>query len=143
MQDVSGIEIGENYYFINTGSPHYVCFVEDVQKIDVDTKGRSIRNSFNLKNGGTNVNFVDFLNDSINIRTFERGVEAETLACGTGSVASAIAYDLHSKKNQSEYTINTQGGKLLVRFNRLNEFEFRNIWLQGPVVHVFDGQMNI
>ena len=73
MQDVTEIEKGDNFYFLNTGSPHYVCFVEDVQKVDVLVKGKAIRNSYNLKNGGTNVNFIDFTDDIINIRTFERG----------------------------------------------------------------------
>ena len=143
MQDVNSIDVGKNYYFINTGSPHYVCFVDDVQKIDVIITGRAIRNNFNLNNGGTNVNFVDFSNEMINIRTYERGVESETLACGTGSVASAIAYCCHSKIYKSEYKIQTLGGELKVKFERLNDFEYKNIWLKGPAVHVFDGQIII
>ncbi len=143
MQDVTGVDVGENHYFLNTGSPHYVCFVDDVQKIDVNSKGRSIRNSFNLDNGGTNVNFVDFSNEKINIRTYERGVESETLACGTGSVASAIAYCYHTKTYKPEYKIQTQGGELLVKFKRLNDSEYTDVWLKGPAVHVFDGQIII
>lgn len=143
MQDVSSIEIGDNYYFINTGSPHYVCFVDDVQKIDVNTQGKSIRNSFNIKNGGTNVNFVDYSNDIINIRTFERGVESETLACGTGTVASAIAYYIHTKNLKPEYKIQTQGGELLVRFKKSEDAQFEDVWLKGPAMHVFDGQITI
>jgi diaminopimelate epimerase len=143
MQDITGVEVGKNYYFLNTGSPHYVCFVDDVQKIDVISKGRSIRNSYNLKDGGTNVNFVDLSNGMINIRTYERGVESETLACGTGSVASAIAYYHHSKTFKAEYKIQTQGGELLVKFKRITDSEFNEVWLKGPAVHVFDGHVLI
>ncbi|RPH29852.1 MAG: diaminopimelate epimerase [Bacteroidales bacterium] len=143
MQDVSGVVTGSNFYFLNTGSPHYVCFVDDVQKVDVMAQGRAIRNSYNLDNGGTNVNFIDFTNDFINIRTFERGVEAETLACGTGTVASTIAYYLHTKNIKSEYTIHTQGGELFVKFKQLNDSKFEDIWLKGPANHVFDGQIAV
>ena len=143
MQDVSSVVVGNNYYFINTGSPHYICFVDDVKKIDVSSKGRSIRNSFNLENGGTNVNFVDFSNEIINIRTYERGVESETLACGTGSVASAIAYCYHTRNYKPEYKIQTQGGELLVKFKRVNNSEYTDVWLKGPAIHVFDGQIII
>jgi len=139
MQDVSAFEIGKDYYFLNTGSPHYVCFVEDVMQIDVHSEGKSIRNSFNLKNGGTNVNFVDLSKNRINIRTYERGVESETLACGTGSVASAIAASYHSKNIQPEYTIHTLGGELTVKFRKINNSEYKDIWLKGPAKHVFDG----
>lgn len=143
MQDVSEIEIGNDYYFLNTGSPHFVKFVDDVQKIDVFNQGKQIRNSFNLKDGGTNVNFIDYNNGIINIRTFERGVENETLACGTGTVASTIAYYLHNKEFKPEYRIQTQGGALYVRFNVINDNTFNTIWLKGSAVHVFDGEIKI
>jgi len=143
MQDVKELEIGKDYYFLNTGSPHYVCFVEDVMQVDVNSKGGSIRNGFNLINGGTNVNFVDFTENRINIRTYERGVESETLACGTGSVAAAIAVNYHSKSNKSEFIINTQGGELIVKFSKVSDFEYKNIWLKGPATHVFDGWVSI
>jgi len=143
MQNISEVEIGNDYYFLDTGSPHYVRFVNDVQKVDVFSQGIQIRNAFNLQNGGTNVNFIDFNNGIINIRTFERGVENETLACGTGTVASTIAYYLHTKKFEPEYRIQTQGGVLYVKFNVMNESTFNNIWLKGPAVHVFDGEIEI
>ncbi len=143
MQDVSGIEVGDKYYFLNTGSPHYVQFLDNVQKIDVFNIGKQIRNSFNLQNGGTNVNFVDYSREIINVRTFERGVENETLACGTGTVASTIAYYLKTKDLRPEYRIQTQGGVLFVKFDKVNDSSFVNIWLKGPAVHVFDGQIEI
>ncbi len=143
MQDIKGIEIGSDYYFINTGSPHYVRFVNDVSKVDVNSEGKKIRNSFNLINGGTNVNFVDLSQNLIKIRTYERGVESETLACGTGSVASAIAVSHQTKDNKSEYSVNTQGGKLTIKFHKVNDFEYNEIWLKGPATYVFDGQITI
>ncbi|HCT31032.1 MAG TPA: diaminopimelate epimerase [Bacteroidales bacterium] len=143
MQNVSGVEVGDGYYFLNTGSPHYVCFVDDVQKVGVYNQGKQIRNSFNIQNGGTNVNFIDYNNNIINIRTFERGVENETLACGTGTVASSIAYALHTKDSKPEYQVQTQGGTLYVRFNRINDSNYEEIWLKGPAVHVFDGIIDI
>ena len=143
MQDVKELEIGKDYYFLNTGSPHYVCFVEDVMKVNVNEVGKSIRNSFNLKNGGTNVNFVDLSDNRINIRTFERGVEAETLACGTGSVATAIAVSLHTKNPKSDYEIYTLGGKLSVRFTKLNDHRYSDVWLKGPAINVFDGSIDV
>lgn len=143
MQNVSGIEIGDDYYFLNTGSPHYVKFVNDVQKVDVLNQGKQIRNSFNLQNGGTNVNFVEFNDKTINIRTFERGVEDETLACGTGTVASTIAYYIHTKRFEPEYRIQTQGGLLYVKFEVINDSNFSNIWLKGSAMHVFDGEIEI
>ena len=94
MKDVQNIEEGDGYYFLDTGSPNYVSFVEDVNKIDVYSEGRKIR--FNKKFGakGTNVNFVTVNKDRIFVRTYERGVENETLSCGTGVVASAICASL-------------------------------------------------
>lgn len=143
MQNVSEVEIGNDYYFLNTGSPHFVKFVDDVQEIDVFNQGKQIRNSFNLKGGGTNVNFIDYNNGIINIRTFERGVENETLACGTGTVASTIAYYLKTKDFKPEYSIQTQGGTLFVKFNKLSDNSFTEIWLKGPAVHIFDGEIDI
>lgn len=143
MQDISGVDIGDGYYFINTGSPHYISFVNDVEKIDVIAQGKIIRNSFNLKNGGTNVNFVDFSNDRINLRTFERGVESETQACGTGAVATTIAYYLHTKNLKPEYRVQVLGGELFVKFKSLSDSNYEDIWLKGPATHVFDGQITI
>lgn len=143
MQNVTGVEIGEKYYFLNTGSPHYVQIVDDVQKVDVFNQGKQIRNSFNLQNGGTNVNFIDYNSDIINIRTFERGVENETLACGTGTVASTIVYYLKTKIIKPEYSIQTQGGLLSVKFSPINDSTYEDIWLKGPAVHVFDGHIAI
>lgn len=128
-------------FYINTGSPHYVRIVEDIDKVDVIEEGRQIRYSerFSRQNG-TNVNFAQLLQGSVKVRTYERGVENETLSCGTGVtavglVASTLGLD-------SPIRIHTSGGDLTVKFDKLND-GFENIWLTGPAVHVFDGSIEI
>lgn len=143
MIDINNIEAGDDYYFLDTGSPHYVCFVDDVSKIDVATEGRMIRNTYNINKGGTNVNFVQSKGNKLVIRTFERGVEGETLACGTGSVAAAIAFNHYFETPESDYCIVTRGGELKVSFKRINDLRWENIYLEGPAHHVFDGHINI
>ena len=90
MSDVSKIEKLGKDYFLDTGSPHYVRFVADLKNYDVVKEGRKIRNSARFKAIGTNVNFVEYLNNVLHVRTYERGVEDETLACGTGVTAAAL-----------------------------------------------------
>ncbi len=144
MKDVEEIEIIDDNYFIDTGSPHYVSFVRDVDAIDVNREGKLIRQSVNLNNGGTNVNFIQVIeNDTIKIRTFERGVEAETLACGTGAVASSIAYVQYFEIDKNRIRLIAPGGELLVTFDRKDSTNFNNIWLEGPAKHVFDGTIDI
>jgi len=143
MQDVNNFEVGDDYYFIDTGSPHFVYFVDDVTKIDVNTEGRLIRKSHNINNGGTNVNFVQPNGNKIKLRTYERGVEGETLACGTGSVATAIAFNHYFESEDTEFIIHTLGGELKVSFTKKGESEYENIWLEGPAMHVFDGKLEI
>ena len=91
MSDVAKPELIDGNYFLNTGSPHYVIFTKDIDKIDVSVEGKKIRHSSSFAPGGTNVNFVELTGNGIYVRTFERGVEDETLSCGTGVTASAIA----------------------------------------------------
>jgi len=141
MTDVNNVEKNDTYYFLNTGSPHHVEFVENVQDIDVFTKGKSIRNNtYYGPKGGTNVNFVSFENDVIHVRTYERGVEDETLACGTGVTAVAIATALHLGSYQKEYRLHAQGGDLQVSFDQ-HENRYTNIWLTGPAAHVFSSEI--
>ena len=91
MVDVSLIEVQNNIWKIDTGSPHLICFRETVSEIDVKHEGAFIRNSSNYIEDGINVNFVQLTKNELFIRTYERGVEDETLSCGTGAIASAIA----------------------------------------------------
>ena len=143
MQNVSGIEQGNHYYFLDTGSPHYVTFRENLEETDVFEEGRKIRFNTRFKEEGTNVNFVKVSEDKIRVRTYERGVENETLSCGTGVVASAICSTLESKTDKSSIIILTRGGKLKVCFDKINNNSFENIWLQGPIRHVFEGKIEI
>ena len=116
MQNVDVIENGIDYFFLDTGSPHYVKFVKDIESINVFEEGQKIRCNERFKNDGTNVNFVQIKNQKLYIRTYERGVEDETLACGTGVVASVLsAYEANLiSKNSVE--IITMGGDLKVDF---------------------------
>jgi len=142
MHDVLEIEKGENYYFINTGSPHYITEVNQLNDFDVFKEGKKIRNNERFKAKGTNVNFVKYKTDSIDIRTYERGVENETLSCGTGVSATALSWaDKFGVKN-GLIQINTKGGELKVRFNR-DENGFNGIWLIGPATFVFKGEIEI
>lgn len=143
MGNVSGIEIGENYYYLDTGSPHYVTFVDDVARVDVVQEGRAVRYSDRFEGEGTNVNFVQLTSGGISVATYERGVEDETLACGTGVTASAIAYYLRKPgKSRQEVAIRAKGGQLLVRF-RPADGGFEEIWLCGPAALVFEGEIEI
>ncbi len=137
MNDVQGVEqIGEDY-FLSTGSPHYVRFVEDVHAIDVVKEGRAIRYSERFKHEGTNVNFVQYLSDNeIFVRTYERGVEDETLSCGTGVTASALMAGRRGLVGPVE--VQTLGGDMEVSFKREQEL-FKHIYLIGPAKQVFTG----
>jgi len=138
MSNISGFTIVNGSYFINTGSPHYVLFRKDIASLDVFSEGKRIRQSDDFKPGGTNVNFVEVENDGIYVRTFERGVEDETLSCGTGVTASAIASVLSGQFVSSPVNVRTRGGNLKVEFE-VKGNQITNVWLSGPATFVFDG----
>jgi diaminopimelate epimerase len=140
MQDVAEVEkIGSNY-FLNTGSPHYVCFVDDLEKLDVLKEGRKIRYNKRFAKKGTNVNFVTITKTGLKVRTYERGVEDETLSCGTGVTAAAlVACRIGVKKNAKQFIVHTKGGKLKVSFTSQSNNSFSNIWLHGPAAFVYKG----
>ena len=141
MIDVGSITQRQGYYLLDTGSPHYVEFVEDVAAVDVRNRGAAIRNGEAFAaGGGTNVNFVQLLSDDqIRIRTFERGVEAETLACGTGATAAALATALHTGSRARKFRVRVEGGELEVAFESDGRGGFREITLRGPAKKVFTG----
>jgi len=123
-------------FFVDTGSPHHVQFVADIENIDVTLHGKKIRHSQEYQPDGTNVNFVQVLDkDKIYVRTYERGVEAETLSCGTGVVASALCFLTLSKQNLEEVIVKTKGGTLIVQF-----LPNDTINLVGPAMKVFEGK---
>jgi diaminopimelate epimerase len=143
MGNVSNIEDGKDYYYLNTGSPHYVAFVEDLDDINVVREGQAIRYSDRFRKEGTNVNFVEATEDLIEVATYERGVEDETLSCGTGVTAAAIAYYLESPSQKRELVnIRSKGGDLQVRFAPAEE-GFSSIWLCGPATLVYQGTIAI
>ncbi|MBN1251862.1 MAG: diaminopimelate epimerase [Bacteroidales bacterium] len=125
-------------YIVNTGSPHIVIFKDDIENIDVFNEGRKIRNSQKFKENGINVNFVSENDGELSIRTYERGVENETLSCGTGSVASAIAYYKKYNPNIKNIKLKTLGGELNVKFEE-KQNGFENVYLEGQAKFVFEG----
>jgi len=143
MNDVKNIVEHTGFYTLNTGSPHYVTLVKDIMEIDVRSDGRSIRNCNAYKKEGINVNFVEVLGKKIMLRTYERGVEDETLSCGTGTVAAALVLagkGLATAKDHCD--IQTMGGTLRVWFTKEKD-GFKNIWLEGPATYVFSGSYKI
>lgn len=144
MNRVTKVNKHEGHYTLDTGSPHYITFCENVNSIDIAKKGADIRYSDSYKKHGINVNFVHKKGADIHVRTYERGVENETLSCGTGVTAAAIAASLNYDEIPSEGSINihTKGGELQVRFEKEGEI-FSNIWLCGPAQKVFKGSVDI
>ena len=138
MIDVNMIEEEKDFLFLDTGSPHVVKFVDDTEKINIISEGRKIRNSDRFREKGVNVNFISFENDIIKIRSYERGVEDETLSCGTGAVASVLAAANKGMLNGKMHCkLFTQGGELHVHFDK-TEKGFENIFLEGIVGFVFE-----
>lgn len=143
MLDVTQVGQDAKNYFLNTGSPHYVIFVDDINAIDLDAEGKRVRYSEKFKStGGTNVNFVEIKEDALFVRTYERGVEGETLSCGTGVTASAISAAIHLKSDKNTFRIRTHGGDLKVSFSNHHSL-FENVWLEGPACFVFEGKIKI
>ena len=143
MQDVTEIREYHGDEVLNTGSPHYVKTVQDLDSYDVFHKGREIRYSSAFSPGGLNVNFVEPKSDGeISVRTYERGVEDETLSCGTGVTACAIA-NFHNEQGFNMVSVITRGGRLSVEFERSNDGRFTNVWLCGPAEKVFEGTIHL
>lgn len=150
MIEVENIETGNDYFLMNTGSPHYIVFVEDLKDINVYDAGREIRYSNRFRKEGINVNFVESDENiqegtHIEVATYERGVEDETFSCGTGVTAAAIAQYLQHPKQPTCIDIVTKGGQLQVKFTppSVTESKFTNVWLCGAATRVFEGTANI
>lgn len=137
MQNVEQIQEGRGHFILETGSPHYVTFVEDLDDLDIVETGRAIRYSDPFRKEGINVNFVEEIEDGILVHTYERGVEDETLSCGTGVTAAALALAVRKGINNA-IKVSTKGGELVVRFSKSNG-RFEGIWLCGPAKLVFNG----
>jgi diaminopimelate epimerase len=144
MSDVDGVHVNADHYYLNTGSPHAVFFVEDVKSMNVVEKGREIRYGKTFQPAGTNVNFVQVLDqNALFVRTYERGVEDETLSCGTGVTASSLAASLKLNTDKTSFTVQTLGGRLIVSFSKLPGGKFSEITLEGPAKAVFEGDFSL
>ncbi|MBY0542216.1 MAG: diaminopimelate epimerase [Sphingobacteriaceae bacterium] len=142
MIDVDSINKDGNAFVLNTGSPHYVAQVDNLASLDVFKIGKDIRNNDTYKQEGINVNFVENKEDYLFVRTFERGVEDETYACGTGVTAVAMAMAQQKAPGYIETPIKVLGGKLQVNFN-YDGNKFTNVFLCGPAEKVFDGEIDL
>ncbi len=143
MVDVNSVEDVHGNCVLNTGSPHYVKFLNDLADANVVENGRDIRYSSPYKKEGINVNFVQSLEeDQIFVRTYERGVEDETFSCGTGVTASALM-SAHNYRGFNQVKVKTPGGMLSVEFTKIDEDQFENIWLCGPAIFVFKGETDL
>ena len=143
MKDVDRIAVHQDYSFLNTGSPHHVQVVSDLINLDVKTEGAKIRYSDLYGKAGSNINFVHQLeNDIFAVRTYERGVEDETLSCGTGVTAVAIAMHQTGKTNNNTIDLNVEGGKLKVQFD-VDNGKYTNVFLIGPATFVFEGTIDL
>jgi diaminopimelate epimerase len=142
MIDVAQTEINTDFYFMNTGSPHYVRFVYDIKDYKVFEEGQKVRYNDRFKEKGTNVNFAEKIqDDELWVRTYERGVEDETFSCGTGVTACALAASYEGM--QSPIKINTLGGELQISYEKCTDGSFKNIFLIGPAKKVFHGEITI
>ncbi len=143
MIDVTDIKKEADYTFMNTGSPHHVQMVEDLEHYNVKENGAALRYGSLYGKEGSNINFVKKIDeDTFSIRTYERGVEDETLACGTGATAVAIAMNATGHTNASSIKLNVEGGKLAVSFDKMGDL-FTNVFLIGPAEFVFKGVIEV
>lgn len=143
MIDVQEISVNKSNSFLNTGSPHHIQFCENISEIDVKKVGAEIRYGAPYFEEGTNVNFAEQVSEnSFKVRTYERGVEDETLACGTGVTAVAIAANNSNKTTKNTIQLEVLGGNLEVSFDK-NEDTYSNVFLKGPAELVFEGTILI
>jgi diaminopimelate epimerase len=143
MIDVPEVKITPDYVFMNTGSPHHIQLVEDLEHYNVKENGASIRYGELYGKQGSNINFVKKIDETtFSLRTYERGVEDETLACGTGATAVAIAMNVLGETKANSIDLNVEGGKLVVSFDK-KDGKFTNVFLKGPAEFVFKGTIKI
>jgi diaminopimelate epimerase len=142
MKNVLEVRNEGKDFIIQTGSPHYIIYRDDFETLDIINEARAIRYNERFKEVGINVNFVSERNGELFMRTYERGVEDETLSCGTGVTAAALSFAyIHSGLNSLK--VNTKGGQLEVKFKSTDEGGFENVWLCGPAEFVFSGEINL
>jgi diaminopimelate epimerase len=142
MKNVLGIENENGHFVIHTGSPHYIEYRENIDAMDLIHEARKIRYSARFEKEGININFVEIRGEQLYMRTYERGVENETLSCGTGVTAVALSWGFLNPTIK-EAKIQTRGGILDVKFENLGLGEFEEVHLIGPANWVFDGEINL
>jgi len=142
MQDVRDIHFQPGYTELNTGSPHYVKAVTGLKDMDVQQEGAAVRQQSRYQPKGINVNFYQVIDGKIYVRTYERGVEAETLSCGTGITAAAIA-SVGASTGNFTLPVETKGGLLQVSFLKKTSSSAENIQLTGPAQFVFEGKIPV
>ena len=147
MKNVDEVKIEKDYVFLNTGSPHHVMLVDDLDNYNVKDNGAKIRYSDLYGKAGSNVNFVKQLSlrdskqsNHFRLRTYERGVEDETFSCGTGATAAAIAMNAIGKTNSNNIKLDVEGGELEVSFEKVGT-TYTNVFLKGPATFVFEGEI--
>lgn len=139
MKDVQSVEEQDGAYILNTGSPHYIQQVSQLNDFDVFFEGQKIRYNTRFNKEGINVNFVSHQpTGKLMVRTYERGVEDETYSCGTGVTAAALT-NKHAVQGFNTVSIITKGGELSVEFEKKGTQNFQNVWLCGPATFVFKG----
>jgi diaminopimelate epimerase len=144
MNDVLEVKKDGNAFVLYTGSPHYVLYNDDLSTKNITEIGREIRYSSTYKQEGINVNLVHRINEKeIAIATYERGVEDETLSCGTGATACALVQDFLSDSPLNQVKVKVKGGELMVEFERVSSGHYQNIYLSGPATFVFSGEINV
>lgn len=142
MKDVTEVKLSADFVFLDTGSPHHIQEIDNLEIANIKELGATIRHSGRYGNSGTNVNFVKQISQNhFAIRTYERGVEDETLSCGTGATATAIAMFEKRKTKSNTIQIQVQGGNLEISFDKIDGV-FKNIFLTGPAIFVFQGTIN-
>ena len=144
MNDVLEVKKDGNAFVLYTGSPHYVLYNDDLSTKNITEIGREIRYSATYKQEGINVTLVHRINEKeIAIATYERGVEDETLSCGTGATACALVQDFLSDSPLNQVKVKVKGGELMVEFERVSSGHYQNIYLSGPATFVFSGEINV
>jgi diaminopimelate epimerase len=141
MNDVKDIQSIGKDYVLDTGSPHYICFNDDVMGLNIIKEGQKIRYNETYTSEGINVNFVEVKEDGILVATYERGVEGETLSCGTGVTAAALAFAESNPNISKAVAIQAKGGKLKIKFEKTDR-GYSDIWLCGPAEQVFRGKFD-
>lgn len=141
LQNVSLLREKPDYLFVDTGSPHHVQLVQDLENLDVQTEGKRLRYGL-YGQKGSNINFVELSGENrFSVRTYERGVESETLSCGTGVTAVALAMHHMGHTISEKVEIETKGGRLEVNFHK-NSNQYIDIYLKGPAIEIFKGAIS-